>query len=318
MSTSTALSPVEAFRAAYPTLQDAESGLQDFVQELRAVQVPMARMLRAWVEDVRDNGDLVCDTTGFGHFYGLGPSEIHRLIALGFLLEEHPEVEQPFLLGGLSLENAALLHDLYAVKSAARPGEDWLRWAVEIPTADFRKKVEKRVMEVAEHGPVDHVGVWVSRETRRRFDRARDLASRKAGRRLTKSETFGVLVDDYLKHHDPLFKEGRPSVRTVRPRAGDYVPGSVKDDVRRRFGDRCAVECCQNTTFLEIAHIVARALGGTNSIENLLEICRPHHERFDAKCMFLVGRDSERPWFEDRTGRWVGWLRTALDPGNTS
>ena len=50
-------------------------------------------------------------------------------------------------------------------------------------------------------------------------------------------------------------------------------------------------------------------------MDNLLELCRPHHEMFDAKRMLLEGFDSGRPWFVDRTGRRVGWLRTALDPG---
>jgi 5-methylcytosine-specific restriction endonuclease McrA len=304
---------VAAFQATYPTEGDACDELQRSVQGLHALEVPLGRLLARWVRAGKQYEDLVASTSWLGHQHGLGPREIHQLIALGFLIEEHPEVLEPFLEARLSLENASLLHDVYAIKSAVREGEDWLAWAIEIPTADFRKKVEKRVMEVAEHGPVDHVSLWVSRETRRRFDRAREIASRKAGRMLTRSETFGLLVDDYLRRNDPLFKEPRPKAR--RARASDYVPESVKWDVRRRFGDRCAVSGCQNTTFLEIAHIVPRALGGSNTIENLLELCRPHHEPFDAKKMFLVGRDTARPYFVDRTGKWIGWLRTALDPG---
>jgi hypothetical protein len=293
----------------------ADEVLTSHVCALRALEIPLGRMLASWIRDGRHFEDLMASTSFFGHQHGLGPSEIHRLIALGFLLEEHPEVEAPFLETRLSLENASLLHDLYSVKSAVREGEDWLALAIATPTADFRKKVEKRLVEVAEGGPVDHVGFWVSRETRRRFDRAREIASRKAGRMLTRSETFGRLVDDYLQRHDPLYLQSRPGRRTKHPRAGDYVPESVKRDVRRRFGDRCAVTGCQNTTFLEIAHLTPRALGGSNKAEDLIELCRPHHEPFDAKRMFLVGRDAERPWFVDRTGRRIGWLRTALDPG---
>ena len=28
----------------------------------------------------------------------------------------------------------------------------------------------------------------------------------------------------------------------------------------------------------------------------------------------LVGRDTQRPWFVDRTGRWIGWLRRPVGP----
>jgi hypothetical protein len=306
---------LEAFQAAYPTEEAACDALLLSVQVVHGAQLPLARMLATGIRAGRHLDDLSVSASWFGHHYGLGPSEVHRLIALGFLVEEHPEVEAPFLEARLSLENASLLHDLYSIKSAVREGEDWLQWAIEIPTSDFRKKVEKRVVEVAEGGPVDHVGFFVSRETRRRFDRAREIASRKAGRMLTRSETFGRLVDDYLQRHDPLYLQSRPARRTKRPRAGDYVPESVKRDVRRRFGNRCAVAGCTHTTFLEIAHIVPRALGGLNRVEDLLELCRPHHELFDAKRMFLVGWDTDRPWFVDRTGRRIGWLRTALDPG---
>ena len=285
------------------------------VRSLRALEVPLARRLAVAVRDGHPFADLAGSVAFFGHLHGLGPSEIHRLVALGFLLEENPEVETPLVEARLSLENASLLHDLYLVPSALREGEDWLDGAVRMPTSDFRKKVEKRLAEVAEGGPVAHVGFWISSATRRRFERARDIASRKAGRRLTRPETFGTLVDDYLRHHDPLEGSPRPERRTRRARAGDSVPESVKRDVRRRFGDRCAVSGCPNTTFLEIAHLTPRALGGSNGASNLLELCRPHHEPFDAKRMFLRGCDTARPWFEDRTGHRIGWLRTALDPG---
>jgi len=126
----------------------AEEVLTSHVCALRALEVPLGRMLAFWIRAGKHFSDLVTSTAEFGHFYGLGPSEIHRLIALGFLLEEHPEVEAPFREGRLSLENASLLHDVYSVKSAVREGEDWLAMAIATPTADFRRKIDKRLAEV--------------------------------------------------------------------------------------------------------------------------------------------------------------------------
>lgn len=61
------------------------------------------------------------------------------------------------------------------------------------------------------------------------------------------------------------------------------IPPAVRRAVLARDGHRCTVEGCHATHFLEVHHIVPRARGGSNALENLTTLCgachRFHHER---------------------------------------
>ena len=159
-------------------------------------------------------------------------------------------------------------------------------------------------------GPVAYIGAFVPRTTKNRFERARLLASRKAGRMLDRAETLTTLVDHYLERNDPMFLLERKRRRRKFARASDSIPEVEKRKVRGRFRDRCALDTCTNGTFLDFAHIRPRARGGANRSENLLQLCKPHHRQFDAGAMFLrYPGGGQRPVFVDRQGRRVAGLR---------
>lgn len=300
---------------ALPTPDAARAADEAFATRLlalRAVQVPLARMLAGWLLDGRHFHDLGASPAEWGFLRGMGSPEIRTLYSVGFVLEWRPDAEALLLEGRLSLDNAALLYELLLTNGGVREGEDWVATAVERDTAALRKLVDKRLAEVVAGGPVTYLGDYVPRDTKHRFERARDLASRKAGRRLTRGETLTTLVDFYLEKNDPLFREERRrrKRRFRRRKAEDGFSEEEKRKIRLRFGDRCALDGCTNTTFLEFAHIRPRALGGSNRAENGLELCSPHHRQFDAKMLFLRYPGSgQRPMFADRDGRRVAGLR---------
>ena len=55
------------------------------------------------------------------------------------------------------------------------------------------------------------------------------------------------------------------------------IPPSVRQAVLARDGHRCRAPGCRNAHFLEIHHIAARNLGGTNDLSNLTTLCAACH-----------------------------------------
>jgi len=61
----------------------------------------------------------------------------------------------------------------------------------------------------------------------------------------------------------------------------------MRRSVLARDQHRCRVPGCQNTTFLDLHHIVLRSEGGQNHAENLLTLCglcrarhKPHYAAY--------------------------------------
>ncbi|MBM3261888.1 MAG: HNH endonuclease [candidate division Zixibacteria bacterium] len=49
--------------------------------------------------------------------------------------------------------------------------------------------------------------------------------------------------------------------------------------VKERDGNRCQFEGCGETERLEAHHLLPRSLGGENTLENGITVCREHHRR---------------------------------------
>lgn len=137
----------------------------------------------------------------------------------------------------------------------------------------------------------------MTRPGKRRFKRARVLASRKAGKALTEGQTLEAVVDHYLEKFDLLeASEGRRRVPDTAEVDSRYVPADVRRAVRRRDDDRCAVEGCECRVFLQFAHLVPHAMGGDRERKTLVRLCYRHHRWFDAGSLRLVGT-AEEPRF---------------------
>jgi hypothetical protein len=74
------------------------------------------------------------------------------------------------------------------------------------------------------------------------------------------------------------------------------IPPSVRREVMARDGHRCRTAGCGGAHFLDVHHIVPRALGGTNDPENLATLCsachRMIHERVDGSAAWPLRRGS--------------------------
>jgi 5-methylcytosine-specific restriction endonuclease McrA len=87
-----------------------------------------------------------------------------------------------------------------------------------------------------------------------------------------------VALDQHDKRHGLVEKP----LKAPRPSRTNHIPAHVKREVLRRAGGRCewvpeSGERCDCTRMLEYDHILALALGGKSTIENVRLACRSHN-----------------------------------------
>jgi hypothetical protein len=73
---------------------------------------------------------------------------------------------------------------------------------------------------------------------------------------------------------------GAPTTSEVKP---SHITNAVRRLVYERDGRRCTYVSeggrrCEARAFLELDHVVAKALGGSNDVENLRVLCRAHNQ----------------------------------------
>jgi hypothetical protein len=93
--------------------------------------------------------------------------------------------------------------------------------------------------------------------------------------------------------------------KTPPPSTSDHIPAHVKRAVWERDGGRCAYPMpgggvCASTHKLELDHLVARALGGKPTVENIGLRCRAHNlanarETFGDALMDVYTRNPRKP-----------------------
>src|SRR5262245_47651990 len=285
------------------------------VATMRLAQIEAARAL----VDVDDCGHVVfegCASIGeFGERYGVSASETRRLLAMGRAIQAYPEVEQKVREGRIPVASAAVIGWVVTKPGMLRPGDRRVEWAETESTQDLIDRYERRREEVVLDP--DAKAVWlkfyVSARTSYRFDRARRLACRKEGVALTKGQAFVQILDHFIDSFDMLAKTPRrrrmadTAGRPGRPRAAagkrDLMsPGADRRGADIRGVDRCSVPFCDNKTFLENAHGVAKAEGGDQESANTARDCSGHHTMVDSGQMQMRGTP-QNPRYETNDGR---------------
>jgi 5-methylcytosine-specific restriction endonuclease McrA len=131
----------------------------------------------------------------------------------------------------------------------------------------------------------------ISGETRAKLERLQALMSH--------TNPSGDLADVIDRACDALIEvvererfavTSRPRAKAARRESDDatYIPADVKRSVYERDGGRCTFtstggERCGERRFLQIDHVVPRALGGKPTVENLRLLCGPHNQH-EADC----------------------------------
>lgn len=312
MTTLTATAPddlPDAIAELIRQLDDAIRARRD--AELRCARVlEQLAALRAW------ESESCASVQEFGERHGLAGEDARALVNLGRGMKAVPEIVPQILEGRITVPAAAAISEVLSLPSLIRVDDDWLGWAQRENISQLRRRIRRRREEarVGEE-PVRDVHLVLRQRSFDDLERARELASRRADRALSWSETVEITTDFYLESLDP--DRVAPGARRCPPTTvvnGRYVPAAVRRTVFERQGRRCAVPYCGHTLFLELAHIIAHASGGSREADNLLLLCSAHHEMFDLGGMRLEGTATQ-PKFFDWRGRPMGERRPTAATG---
>lgn len=112
----------------------------------------------------------------------------------------------------------------------------------------------------------------------------------------------------------PIHRPGR-NHPVIFPGQYGHCARSTREQIYSLAGYRCEACCVSNRELLSLDHIVARSLGGRNTRENLMALCKPCNERKGSLTMdrwleTLDAVTAERVREALRsTGRWIYALR---------
>lgn len=301
-----------------PTIVDRAVRRDDLREEIilvraerRRIDVRLARLFREVDQTAHFVYEACSSVRQFGEKHGFSAAEAATFAAAGRALEVCPELEAQLLAGKVTLDGVALLAQVLGEPGMVRDGDDWIGAAMRLPHRELRRKVRARIVEVREGGPPSRMDLVVSSSAREKFERARQIASRKKRKALSEGETVEVLSDHYLDSFDPARKKGRKRrMPDTNGRSGRKVPAAVKRKLAAN-GDGCQFPGCDHEIFVEIAHLKPHSEGGSREAANLRALCHVHHVLQEAGWIRAEGTAEEPVFFERMMTEFglVGWVK---------
>ena len=305
-----------------PRLDDPD--IAEFLDGVDVMRDGAVRAAKALVVIERKRKHRLFRASSIGHFGELigclTAPEARMLRDLGVGMDKSPalrdEVEDGMAIGRAALfgevaqNEALLLHppDLEPDEPAPSREDAMKRWIEETrgkTHKETRALVDKAKAQLRSGPePVTPFLLYKNETQRRDFEKARDVASRKAGRRLTPSEADAAFVTHYLASFDR--DRVKPGTRRV-PDTGSgprsrYVPAEVKRAILTKQAGKCAVPFCDNEIWLEFSHDEPYAEGGCQEERNLRGLCPSCHDKRDRGDLVIVGPPGHERYL-DRHGR---------------
>ena len=292
---------------------------------LRRLQLRAGRRL----ERVRAKGSFLFDgAASFAEFAekrGFCGAEAGILASAAATLGAAPSLRRDLLEGRTCPEKVASVGRVLRDPSLVRPDEDWAGLAREMTAPEVRKQVNRRLAEARSGGPVVPLRAFLTPAGAELFVRCRELTVRQEKRPLTEGETLELVMRDFVLRHDPVeaakralsrgrvADEGKPVVRGRPGQPRRAMPAAERHALVLRDGDRCAVDGCDERSWLENAHRVPHRSGGPAVAAATDRVCRGHHRRIDSGALKAVGTNGRRV-LVDRSGSVVARFRGARPP----
>jgi hypothetical protein len=303
------------------------------VPQWRAMSVRLGQLLVEF-RRVGVLPDLAPTTVAeFGVRHGLSAAEARGLVDVGLAVERLPVIASDVASGGMSVQAAAQVGRaaknpaLLTRMPLAPPGgpkvapevalEGFRQAALTLPVHEVRALVDRRIEEVKTGRVTEPMTIQAARDEREVFRRARDVASRRAGEMLPEGVALKVVSSHYLDDFDEM--RVKPGTRRMASTEGSpeaiagwiagrsrtrRVPAEVRRQVLARKKGRCQYPGCTNRVWIQMAHRVPFALGGSQEVGNTLGYCLVHHDAYD-RGDFTVTGTTENPIFWDKFGRQI-------------
>lgn len=225
----------------------------------------------------------------------LSESQSYALISVSRKCSVTPVLQEAVLGGEVSVSKA---HRIVSVVNSTNASL-WIEKAKELTNRKLEEEVVKVSPRVAVREsirPVTHslsqLTVCLDKESESLFAKAREVLSKNLKKPLSLEETIKELSQFYLSKKDPLKKAERVLLRPKRLCTGrvpkrpssDGIPALIKHQVILRDKGQCQALLpnktkCHSTYFPDLHHIKHRSLGGTHTLENLITLCKPHHQQ---------------------------------------
>jgi hypothetical protein len=257
------------------------------VGRMRRYRIHLARKLAAIDRKAAFVFHEVQSAFDFAVSSGCEPKEAWLLLHLGRAMAADERLAKAVESGEVGLEQAAWLGKILPYAEYQRPGDDWVEMATSKSAGQVRRAVNRRIEEAKalEAGVPPEMLVTVTLDVSTQaiedLRRCRILASRKAKRVLTESQTVVAVLRDYRERHDPLLQE--TGTRRVGPTAylleDRYIPIEARNEILRRSRDRC--ERCRGEMFLQFAHLSPHGRGSGREAKDLMRLCRLCHLMYD-------------------------------------
>ena len=72
-------------------------------------------------------------------------------------------------------------------------------------------------------------------------------------------------------------------------RALQAIPPSLRREIMRRDGGRCAVPGCRCAVFIDIHHLITVSEGGKHDIDKMILLCGKHHKLVHRGALIIEG-----------------------------
>jgi 5-methylcytosine-specific restriction endonuclease McrA len=208
---------------------------------------------------------------------------------------EVPELKLEIQTGAISVSNARRIVPVLTCKNK----EEWLSKAKNLSQRQLEKEVIKVRPEVATPERVKYVTservkleVGFSEKDMLGIRKLQDILCQKTQKSVSLEEAICIVVEDYLKRHDPVQKAKRHTVRKLDllysssvkfTRSRAPISKRLLHAVNLRDQRRCTHvgpdgTRCSQKRWLDIHHIVPVSHGGQNTLENLTTLCSTHHD----------------------------------------
>jgi len=219
---------------------------------------------------------------------GLGLSEAisYNLITVARKSREIPMLQEKLREGTITLSNAKQIASVLTKETQ----EHWLAAATTLTTRELEREIAKenpKLAVIERARPVSgdrlELKLGISEELHQELRRAQEIVSTKNKKSASLEETIEALAKLFLEKEDPLEKAKR-----MKPARKEHDPlkcelsAAIKHQVKLRDGDRCAhvrnEVRCKERKWLDIHHIKPVSVGGLTVAENLMTLCRGHHQ----------------------------------------
>ena len=216
---------------------------------------------------------------------GLSENVAYNLITISRKSIQVPALKEMIQDQEISLSNAKVIASILTPENQ----DKWLHAAAQLPKRELEKEVAKAYPEKAVQETVRYVSdqrmelkMGISDKILEKLKRVQDLESANGAANLER--TLEAALDSYLQKNDPLEKAKRS--KRLAPARVSQNPRAISAHLNYAVQKRDQAQCthlqngkrCTQKRWLDIHHKKPLSQGGQTTLENLILLCKGHHQ----------------------------------------